>query len=129
MRRDSRVLAFSLVFERQFNSNPVDDELWDNLKESERDYAKQIFLAWQQNKDEIENEIKNLVVGYEFSRLHKVELSLIMIAIAEIKYLKTPPAVVINEAVEIAKIYSSLDGAKFLNGVLSAYLKKGTTNA
>ena len=118
------MLAFKLVFERFFNSDPEDEELWQELKEKDKSFAKDIFSACVNHQLELNDTIRSLVVGYDFDRLHKIDLALLMVAITEIEYLKTPAAVVINEIIEIAKVYSSEDGPKFLNGVLSTYVKQ-----
>ena len=123
MRRDARKLAFSLIFERLFNSKPEDSELWEQIKEKDKPLAEEIFSNYINHSKQIEGEIEKVVVGYELNRLHKVDLALIMTAICEIEYVKTPAPVAINEYVEIAKSYSTSDGPKFINGVLSSYLK------
>ena len=61
--------------------------------------------------------------GYKLDRVYKIDLALAYEAVTEIKYLNTPPAVAINEVIELAKAYSTEKSPKFLNGLLSAYLK------
>ncbi len=123
MRRDARNLAFSLAFERLFNSNPWDDEMWEQIKDKDKAFAEEIFSAYINHKDEIENKLASYLVGYSLDRVHKIDLALLSITIAEIEYVKTPAPVVINEGVEMAKIYSTEDSPKFINGVLSTALK------
>ncbi len=129
MRRDARVLAFSLAFERLFNSSPCDDEMWEQIKDKDRAFAEEIFSAYSLHREDIEKKIEGILVGYSLDRVHKIDLALLSIAIAEIDYIKTPAPVVINEVVEMAKVYSSEDSPKFLNGVLSSAIKKGSENA
>lgn len=123
MRRDSRVLAFKLVFERLFNTQPFDDELWEELNDKDKNLAEEIFEHYINHKKEIENKIENLLIGYSLSRIHKIDLALLSIAVAEIDYVKTPAPVVINEIIEIAKVYSSEEAPKFLNGILASIVK------
>ena len=67
----------------------------------------------------IDSIISELVENWEFSRIAKVELALLRVAIFEIKYrLDVPPVVIIDEALEISKDFSSENSRKFLNGVL-----------
>lgn len=123
MRRNSRVQAFKMIFERFFTEQPVDDELWSELGEKDVEFARQIFSTYQQNKAAIEDKISKLLVGYSIDRVHKIDLALLCEALTEIDYLKIPAPVVINEVVEIAKLYSTSDSPKFINGVLSSALK------
>ncbi len=119
MRRDSRIQAFKMIFERYFTQQPVDDELWQELKDKDVDFAKEIISAYTQNKECIEKKIESLLVGYTIDRVHKIDLALISEAITEIDYIKTPAPIVINEIVEIAKKYSTPESPKFINGVLA----------
>lgn len=124
MRRDARILAFTLVFERFFNESPFDEELWQQTAETDHAFAKSIFDAYNENRTSIEENISKLLVGYSIDRLHKVDLALLFIAAAELEYIKTPAAVVVNEVLEIAKLYSTPDSPKFLNGVLATLIKE-----
>ncbi len=123
MRRDSRILAFKLIFERLFNSQPFDEELWQEIKDKDKPFAEQIFEQYQLHKTQIQQKLSSLLVGYSLDRVHKVDLALLCETITEIDYIKTPPAVAINEALEIAKIFSTAESPKFLNGVLSSVIK------
>lgn len=124
MRRDSRIHAFKLVFERLFNSQPFDDELWQQLKDKDKPFAEQIFQEFSAHHDEIRLSIENALVGYSLDRVHSIDLALLYVATAEIRYCNTPAAVAINEAIEIAKAYSTEDTPKFINGVLSTIVKE-----
>lgn len=124
MRRDSRIHAFKLVFERLFNTQPFDDELWQQLKDKDKPFAEQIFEAFSSHIDEIKQSIENALVGYSLDRVHSIDLALLYVATAELKYCGTPAAVVINETIEIAKVYSTEDAPKFINGVLSTIVKE-----
>lgn len=125
MRRDSRVQAFKMIFERLFTSSPDDEQLWAELNEKDIAFTKEIFEAYLQNKEQIEKKIETLLVGYSLDRVHKIDLALLCEAITEIDYLSIPAPVVINETVELAKIYSTAESPKFLNGVLASALKGG----
>ena len=127
MRRQARELAFQLIFERLFTENlkPLDEEFFVSLKKEEsKDFCKQIITAFVENRKEIEDIIGQNLIGYEFNRVYKVDLALIMEAITEIKYLKSPIPVVINEVVNLSKEYSTEKRSKFINGVLSSICKK-----
>lgn len=127
MRRDSREMAFKIIFESLFNNDPFNDELFVELKEKDLAFCIQILDAYNINKNQIQSEIKKCLTGYNIDRVYKIDLALAYEAITEIKYLNTPSAVAINEVIELAKIYSTEKSPKFLNGLLSTYLK-GQTN-
>ena len=126
MRREARELAFKLIFENEFNNVDVELSFMSELDEREvpaedRDFALTLFNLSNENKEEIENLISSKIVGYEYNRLYKVDISLLKLAVAEIRFYKeTPTAVVVNEVLELAKKYSTDNSAKFLNGVLGA---------
>ena len=62
--------------------------------------------------------------GYTIERLYKIDLAIIMLAVVELKFIKeTPKEVVINQAVELAKKYSTEKSPRFINGVLADIVK------
>lgn len=123
MRRDAREMAFKIIFEGFFNENPYNENLLSELKDKDAEFTKQILESYQKNREEIENNVKNTLRKYKLERVYKIDLALVYEAITEIEYIKTPAPVAINEVLEIAKIYSTEDSPKFLNGILAAYLK------
>lgn len=123
MRRDAREMAFKIIFEGFFNENPYNENLLSELKGKDAEFTKQILEYYNQNKEEIENNVKNTLRKYKLERVYKIDLALAYEAITEIEYIKTPAPVAINEVLEIAKIYSTEESPKFLNGILAAYLK------
>ena len=67
--------------------------------------------------------IKDNTEGYELDRIYKVDLAILVLAVYEIKYQDTPKNVVVNEAVELSKKYSTDKSYSFVNGVLAKVLK------
>ena len=75
--------------------------------------------------EDIDGLINELVANWEFSRIAKTDLAILRLAIFEILYrLDVPPVVVIDEALEISKDFSSDNSRKFLNGVLDQASKQ-----
>ena len=93
-------------------------------KEEDVKFCKQIVNEFCKNRKELEKIVSENLIGYELSRVYKVDLALIFEAICEIKYISSPTAVVINEVVELAKKYSTEKSSRFVNGVLSSICKK-----
>lgn len=92
----------------------------DTASEEDRDYIEHKssdILAHLQEIDEI---INTSATGWKTSRMAKVELALIRVAVYEIRYEEDiPTKVAINEAVELAKEYGEDNSAAFVNGVLA----------
>ena len=94
-----------------------------------KNYAIQIAETFQKNHDEIDSIIKKYSTGWDFERLVKMDKDILRIALSELLYIKeTPMKVVVDEAVELAKKYSTDDSSSFINGILgkivSTKLKK-----
>lgn len=126
MRSQARELAFKLIFERLFvkENYTFDEEFFALLKKEEnKEFSKQLVLKFEENKEKLTNLISSHLIGYEIDRVYKVDLAILYLACTELKYFETPSAIVVNEAVELAKKYSTLKSSKFVNGVLSSILK------
>lgn len=85
-----------------------------------KNYAIKIAETFQEYHDDIDEMIKSFSTGWDFERLVKMDKDILRIAISELLYIKeTPMKVVVDEAVELAKKYSTDDSASFVNGVLA----------
>ena len=127
MRTQARELAFQLIFERLFvkENYTFDEEFFAVIKKEEnREFSKALVQAFENNRAEIETLVSSHLVGYQLERVYKVDLALIYLAVAEIKYIKTPYQIVINEVVELAKNFSTQKSSRFINGVLSSIVKE-----
>ena len=141
--RLAREISFLYVYESLFNSNQQDFELFfdDFIKNYDltefNDMQKQIIYSeckvfskslvenYINNKAEIENNIQTYLVDFTLDRIYKIDRAILSLAIAELKYYKkTPIAVVINEAVELAKRYGTDKSYSFVNGVLKSISKE-----
>ena len=123
MRNDARVNAFILIFESLFHE--YDETLSrENLiplkKEDNQKFFDEIMNAFNQNKEELKNQIETHLKNFEYDRLFKIDLALVYLALTEILYCGTPKAVAINEVLDLAKEYSTSKSHKFINGLLSA---------
>ncbi len=126
MRAYARDLAFQSIFERLFVKEYFsDEESFASLKKDEdKNFANEILNSFLEHREEIENLLSKHLIGYEINRVYKVDLAILFESIAEIKYVKTPAKIVINEAVELAKKFSTDKSSKFINGVLSSIVKE-----
>ena len=94
----------------------------------EKRYFSKVVEAVTSNLTEIDELLAASRDNWRIDRISKVDLAVLRLSAAEIKYLDDiPDSVSINEAVELAKKFGSEDSGKFVNGVLGR-VKKGTTS-
>ena len=85
-----------------------------------KNYAVTIAEFFQKNHEEVDGLIKKYSKGWDFDRLVKMDKDILRIAIVELLYIKDAPMkVVVDEALELAKKYSTDDSASFINGILA----------
>ena len=125
-RRSAREQAFILLFEMcfcqdDFSIDLVKENALDSRDVEFCDYAEKVALGVNEHKDELDEVIaSHLKKGWKISRLSKVSLAVLRLAIYEMKYEEDVPfSVSINEAVELSKKFS-IDESSFVNGVLGA---------
>ncbi|MBR1681580.1 transcription antitermination factor NusB [bacterium] len=83
-------------------------------------YTLKIAEAYKKHHDEVDAQIKEYAIGWDFNRLIKVDKDIMRIAITELMFVEeVPHKVVVDEAVELAKKYSTEDSSSFINGVLA----------
>ncbi len=126
MRREAREGAFKLIFETLFKDAEEETliEVTSPLKkEADKAFCKEIFDKYLSHKEELDEVIKKNLTNFDFDRVYRIDLALVYLALAEIKYLDTPKPVAIDEVLEIAKKYSTFNSSKFINGLLSAIIE------
>lgn len=123
-----REQAFILCFESLFSDTDI-DELADNAGDARdeflSDHAIGCAKGVREHQDEIDARIsEHLKSGWKISRISKVSLALLRLAVYEMLYLdEVPVSVSINEAVELSKKYTVKDDTSFINGVLGSVAK------
>ena len=127
-RRQAREEAFILIFEKQFNSDTLDEllQLAEEVRDIEPDdYIKTVFFGVYENIDALDAVISENAVGWSIPRISKTALAVMRLAIFEINYIpEIPVSVSINEAVELCKKYATKEDASFVNGILATVSKK-----
>lgn len=123
MRRNSRELAFKLIYENLFLQNSEIDlsfheEMFSSFNNEEVEYGIKLFNDYNSNKDEISKKVSDNLKNYDLNRVYKIDLAILYLVLTEIKFENIPKAICVNEGLEIAKIYSTENSAKFINGVL-----------
>ena len=126
-RREIRELIFKMVFRVEFhNEEEIPEQLrlfMDTLEsagEADRAYIEHKVQDILAHLEEIDGIIDSSAQNWKTSRMAKVELTLIRLAVYEIRFDDDiPTGVAINEAVELAKAYGEENSASFVNGVLA----------
>ncbi len=99
-------------------------ELLEEISEKDQAYISNKYNAIIEKLEEIDNVLNELSTGWKTSRMNRVDLTVLRLATYEIKWDEdVPTSVAINEAVELAKKYSSDAGPAFINGVLAKVAK------
>ena len=131
-RRQIREEIFKIIFQADFHNEDEMKEQDEKMQEAETEFPvksdqeieQQQYIAEKSNDifahvEEIDALINEVVEGWKTTRMAKVDLSLIRLAVYEIRYEKIPKGIAINEAVELAKKYGADQSAGFVNGVLA----------
>ncbi|MBW3635951.1 MAG: transcription antitermination factor NusB, partial [Armatimonadetes bacterium] len=129
-----RELAFRLLFQLDIGGGAPDEVFAASRVASEASSEVWIFAtqlargAWEE-RGELDPIIEKYAAGWTLERMANVDRNLLRLCLYEIlKRDDIPPSVSINEAVEMAKKYSTVDSAKFINGILGAFSReKGAT--
>lgn len=127
-RREAREQAFIVLFEKIFDNEATLSEIVATAKEAElikiNAFAENILNMVEENSEEIDKIIEENSQDWTISRLPKVSLAILRLAIAEIRYIdEVPNGVAVNEAVELAKKYGTNEDASFINGILGTVAK------
>lgn len=131
-RSEIRELAFKLIYSLEIQKNENLDEQIDLYIESNEiedgeaiEYIKDCIYGINENAEEINKTVESsLTSDWKIDRISKVNLSLLKLAIYEIKYKNIPYKVEINEVVELAKTYGEDMSSKFINGALAKIVKE-----
>lgn len=126
-RREIREQVFKMLFQTEFYEEAeMEEQIGISMEElaetneSKRAYIEQKLREIYKRREEIDALINEKATGWKTNRMAKVDLALIRLAVYEIHYEEeVPTGVAINEAVELAKIYSSDGAPSFVNGVLA----------
>ena len=99
------------------------------IEADEDEFVRKLASDWTkgtwENLEQCDEPIIASTIKWQFTRLSPVDKSILRLAVYQLKFCRDiPPKVVINEAIELAKKYSTDKSPAFVNGVLDAILKK-----
>ena len=133
-RRNARKLAFYLLFQYDFVRDGNYDEVRDTfltladdeITENDREYILSKTGGVMDHLEEIDRTIGDYARGWTVERMSKVDKAILRLAVYEITFSPdVPDGVAINEAVELAKVYSSDEAPAFINGILGKVVGSG----
>ena len=132
-RHEQREQLFKLLFRVEFNSmEDMPEQIKLFFQDEETEYTQKAMDAISEKYEKIRDKLPEIdkmldekVEGWNTSRMGKVELTVLRIAIFEIAFDDDVPATVaINEAIEIAKVYGQEASGGFVNAVLAKFVNK-----
>lgn len=94
-----------------------------------KDYVVAIAKKFQENCKSIDEQIQKFAKGWDIERLVKIDKDILRIAIIELIYIKDAPMkVIVDEALELAKKYSTDESSSFINGILAKVIVENELN-
>ncbi|MGD2245764.1 MAG: transcription antitermination factor NusB [Candidatus Aminicenantes bacterium] len=142
-RRKAREATIQILFQLEFNEGTLEEILnqyWKSKKAEKevREYSSWLVKNILKHKDDLDRIIQSKSEHWRLSRMAVIDRNILRMAVFELIHKENlAPAIVINEAIEVAKKYSSVQSANFINGILDAVnkayereknLPKGGTN-
>jgi N utilization substance protein B len=127
-RHRAREAVLRVLYEAEVGRTAVDDILardeHTGLDDAAWRFAVQLARgAWDQ-RDRADEIVARLAVDWSVDRLARIDLNILRLAIYELETMDTPPKVVVDEAVELAKAYGTEESSRFINGVLGSVLRE-----
>ena len=133
-RRKARELALQMLFQWEVGAHPPAHVLATFLSGRDLDpniesFTRELFEGAAAEAESLDKQIQENSPNWKMDRMAAVDRNILRMALYELEHFpETPPAVVINEALEIARRFSSEDSVEFVNGVLDAIRKKMPLN-
>jgi N utilization substance protein B len=131
LRRDGREAAIQFLYQFDVHKPANLEEalagFWKQTEEppNVRDFANDLLRGALEKLPEIDAKIRTLADNWDFERLAVVDRNILRLAVYEMLYRpEIPPVVSINEAIEIAKKFSTAESGKFVNGLLDRVKKE-----
>lgn len=134
--RDQRIVLLSLLY--AVDSSDYETSVESVIDMMRRgfcltlDQADAVYVAARaivENRDTLDNQLKPLLTNWRFERLGVCTRLILRIAFWELASMKLAPIIVINEAIELAKLFTEKDAYKFINGILDEAMKRSAVVA
>ena len=130
MRRHARELALQLLYQHEHTGADLevmqrDFDEWTGASDGVREFADFLLRGTLANQEKLDEELALQTAHWRLERLAAVDRNILRLAMFELTHVPdTPPAVVIDEAIEIAKKFGAEESGRFVNGVLDGFIKR-----
>lgn len=133
LRHKSREYALQMLFQWEMGKQEpakIENGFWANARaqKSTREFANQLFENAAARTAELDPIISTHAQNWRIERISAIDRAILRLAICELRTSGTPAKVILNEAVELAKKFSSEEAAGFINGILDAVMKSMAEN-
>ena len=127
-RHQARMAVVSLLYAYDLGNQSIadfSDEILEEkkIRNKQRDFALDLFKGVTEHLEEVDEAIIKHLKDWDFDRLGSIERATLRLGGYEIMFGELDSAVIINEAIEVAKAFGSEQSPKFINGVLDAIAK------
>lgn len=131
-RRKAREMALQTLFQLDYNHTAKEEALHtvlsehNNVAENTRKYTEDLVIGTQEHLNEIDKIIGDVSNEWKIDRMPGIDRNIARMAIYEMRFGNEtlPPNVIINEAVELAKLFGTEESSRFVNGILGSLVKK-----
>ena len=127
MRSQARKLALQVLFQHEFSQSPNSHRLeGEPLGTEDKEFAESLIQGVLKEKTQIDGIIQSASPRWKIDRMSSVDRNLLRLAVFEMKLAADPtkPSIVINEAIELAKLFGSSESSAFVNGILDQINKE-----
>ena len=124
-RKEARQIAMQLIYQYEMGGDGIASTIEEtiegpSLTTSDREYIDQVVLGAVERAQDLDARIAAHAQGWTLERISRVDLAILRLAAYELSLGKTPEAVIVNEAVEMARQYSGEKSPQFIHGVLGS---------
>lgn len=122
-RRQAREAALQMLYQQDLNPDmdfhTVRTQIHERLPDEDlNEFAWQLFIGAMEHRLELDAKIEAIAQNWSLRRMAPTDRNALRLGAFELLYTGTPPRVVIDEALELAKLFGSVQSAQFVNGIL-----------
>ncbi len=130
-RSRAREVAFQVLYQDDLNprANPIEGERFIERRlraDDMRTFARELVAGVRKNRTEIDAEVERIAANWSLRRMAATDRNVLRLGAFELLHTDTPPKVVVDEAVELAKRFGSAQSSQFVNGILDKLMHAET---
>ncbi len=132
-RRKARELALQMLYQVDVNPDVSPADVRVMIREYMTDdhdlqrFAWQLFVGTQEMRQQLDTKIEEIAANWKLSRMAVTDRNILRMACYEMMQVKTPPKVVVDEAIELARTFGGENSPAFVNGILDRMMPPATT--